>query len=174
MRLLLTLSLFLAVPAFAVPLEPPALTDTIAAATEVPDIPAEPTDDVAAIASLVLTAVTRGNWAAVAALAVVLLVWAARRFGGGLWPWLLTPRGGATLVLLWSIAGAMATALLAGQPLSLGLVLSALTTGAVATGIRKLLLSFATPSPIPAAEAAGAQAAEAVPSREPLDIANGR
>lgn len=146
-----------------------AFADTTAPAVELTD-----DTDVPAIAGLVLAAVTTSNWAAVAALAVVLLVWAARRFGGNLWPWLLTPRGGASLVLLWSIAGAIATALIAGQPLSLGLVLSALTTGAVATGIRKLVLSFTAADPLPAIEAAGVQAAAAVGARDPLDIANGR
>ncbi|MFN7132365.1 MAG: hypothetical protein ACK4N5_09785 [Myxococcales bacterium] len=128
------------------------------------------------IAQLVLHAVSTSNWRALAALAVVVLVWLVRRYGGKQVPWLLTPRGGATLVLIFSIAGAVANALLAGAPLSLALLLDATITGALATGARKLLLAAATPAPDPirVAELAGAKAAAAVQPRSPADIANGR
>lgn len=99
--------------------------------------------DLEAFATSVLNAVQHGNWALVAALAVLALVWAARRFGGNKFPFLRSDAGGAVLALAMATAGAVVTALSAGSALSIALFLGALKVGFVAAGgwstVKKLL-----------------------------------
>ncbi|QSQ17171.1 hypothetical protein [Myxococcus landrumensis] len=85
-------------------------------------------------ARLVLDAVTSRNYALLAALVVVLLVYLLRKFGGAFVPFLRTDRGGALLVLGVSLAGAVANALAAGAPFSLALVLTAAKVALTAAG----------------------------------------
>ncbi|WP_255443052.1 hypothetical protein [Corallococcus sp. Z5C101001] len=116
LAVVLSLSLFLPVVAFA----------QVATA---PD-----PSNVEAFARLVLDAVTAQNWALVASLGVVVLVYVLRRYVGTWWPWLRTARAGAALAVLLSVAGAVANALLAGEAFTVALLLKAVAIGLGAAG----------------------------------------
>lgn len=119
-----------------------------------------------AFVKLVLDAISSRNWPLVAALAVVLAVWLVRRFATTRIPWLGTDRGGAVLVLVTSLAGAVASALLGGAGLSLPLLVEALSVALSAAGgfnLTKKLLT-APPAPVPV---------EAAPVPSPMDLVNG-
>jgi hypothetical protein len=90
--------------------------------------------NVESFARLVLDAVTSRNWALVASLAVVALVYVLRRFAGAWWPVLRTARAGAVLAVLVAVAGAVANALLAGEAFTAGLLLKAFAIGLGAAG----------------------------------------
>ncbi|MFY2558786.1 hypothetical protein ACN469_14255 [Corallococcus terminator] len=113
-----------------------------------------------AFAQLLFDAVTSQNYALVASLVVVLLVFLLRKFGGTFIPFFNTDRGGAVLVLGVSLAGAVANALAAGAPFSLSLMLTAVKVALTAAGgftlVKRLL--FGTPA-IESAEQAGEIAA---------------
>jgi hypothetical protein len=125
-----------------------------------------------AFASSVLAAVTSGNWALLAALVLVGVVFLARRFGAKRVPFLATARGGALLALLGGVAGAIATALASGGPVSVALVLSGLQVGFLAAGgwtvLKKLLFGDVAADAIAGAEdvgqAAGLAAAPGAPT----------
>lgn len=85
-------------------------------------------------ARLVLDAVQSRNYALIVALAVVLVVFLLRKFGGSRLPFLRTDRGGALLVLGVSVAGAVANALAAGAPFSGALMLTAVRVALTAAG----------------------------------------
>ncbi|MCP3060978.1 hypothetical protein LXT21_19520 [Myxococcus sp. K38C18041901] len=85
-------------------------------------------------ARLVFDAVTSRNWALAASLAVVAVVYALRRFGGSLFPWLKSARAGAVLAVLVAVAGAVSNALVAGESFTWGLLLKALGIGLGAAG----------------------------------------
>lgn len=103
---------------------------------------AEASFDFAAIFKTLLEAVKSGDWVAVAAAVLVLVVAAIRVYGQkvrGELPdntlvdkaltWLLESKpGGWVLNILTALAGAFATALLAGAPITFGLVKAALLT----------------------------------------------
>lgn len=117
------------------------------------------------LAQVALQAVTSGNWALLAALVLVGLVWAVRRWGASKVPFLASARGGALLALLGGIVGAVATALTAGAPVTAALLLKGLTVGVTAAGgwtvVRKLLFGDSAQVAIRRAEAAGQVAAVA-------------
>ncbi|MBZ4335088.1 hypothetical protein K8556_30100 [Corallococcus sp. AS-1-12] len=87
-----------------------------------------------AFARLILDAVTARNWALVASLAVIALVYVLRRFVGAWWPVLRTARAGAVLALLLSVAGAVSNSLLAGESFTVALLLKAIAIGLSAAG----------------------------------------
>ncbi|NTX39841.1 hypothetical protein HUA78_35930 [Myxococcus sp. CA033] len=111
-------------------------------------------------AQLLFNAVTSQNYALVASLVVVLLVFLLRKFGGTFVPFFNTDRGGAVLVLGVSLAGAVANALAAGAPFSLSLMLTAVKVALTAAGgftlVKRLLFGSAV---IESAEQAGEIAA---------------
>ncbi|TQF10106.1 hypothetical protein FJV41_41160 [Myxococcus llanfairpwllgwyngyllgogerychwyrndrobwllllantysiliogogogochensis] len=113
-----------------------------------------------AFAQLLFNAVTSQNYALVASLVVVLLVFLLRKFGGRFIPFFNTDRGGAVLVLGVSLAGAVANALAAGAPFSLSLMLTAVKVALTAAGgftlVKRLLFGGAA---IESAEQAGEIAA---------------
>ncbi|WP_223645548.1 hypothetical protein [Corallococcus sp. EGB] len=90
--------------------------------------------NVEAFARLVLDAVTARNWALVASLAVVALVYVLRRYVGAWWPVLRTARVGAVLAVLLAVAGAVANALLAEEAFTVALLLKAVAIGLGAAG----------------------------------------
>ncbi|MCY1045618.1 hypothetical protein OV208_30160 [Corallococcus sp. bb12-1] len=90
--------------------------------------------NVESFARLVLDAVTARNWALVASLAVVGLVYVLRRFAGAWWPLLRTARAGAVLAVLVAVAGAVSNALIAGEGFTVALLLKALSIGLGAAG----------------------------------------
>ncbi len=83
---------------------------------------------------LVLGAATAGKWAQLAALALVAVVWALRKFIAPKMPFFGTGEGGAVLTVLTSFAGAFATTLLAGAAFSWPLVWSSLQVAFLAAG----------------------------------------
>jgi hypothetical protein len=87
------------------------------------------------LARPVLDAIMSGHYAAAAALALVLAVALARRYGSPRLPWLNSDEGGAILVLTGSFGGAMATALLAGAAPTLSLAWMSLQVAAGGAGI---------------------------------------
>ena len=119
------LLVFIALPAAAAPI-PPVL-------------PPSPDDGVQKFAQMILDAINTGNWKAVAALVLIGVVWCLRKFGSRLpaplGPLLASDRGGVAIALLTSSVGAASTALLAHQSITMTLMISALVTGALASGI---------------------------------------
>lgn len=100
--------------------------------------------DIFVLAKQIFDAVMGGQWTLVAALALMLVVFALRKFGAARLPWLASDAGGAVAVLLTSVLGAVATALTAGEVLSPALLLKALQVGFAAAGgwavLKKALL----------------------------------
>ncbi len=106
-------------------------------------VPADPYSNGGLFLERVLEAVKSSNWRMLAALAVIALVYAARRWASRVWPWLATDRGGAALVLATAMLGAVVNTWGAGKAMSLQMVLSALQIGFLAGGgyavVKKLI-----------------------------------
>lgn len=146
------------------------------------------------LARPVLDAVLAKDPGLAAALALVLVAAAARRYGGKRWAFLNTDAGGALTVLVGSFGGAVAAAFKAGMTFSPGLAWTALGVAAAAAGGWKLIKSvlvdpwlgpladrhawlrpvkilldflFKKPDPIAAAVAAGDAAVKAKPAPGP-------
>ena len=92
-------------------------------------------DATADLAQLLIGAINGRQWPLVVALAVVLLVGLARKLIlpslGERWPILLDKRVTLSLVVLVSAGVSVGTALLAGTPISLGLVLGSVVMAAL-------------------------------------------
>lgn len=91
------------------------------------------------VAQELLRAIGAGQHALAVVVAVLGLTIVVRRFGGRLpWigpriaPWLATPVGAITVAVVGSVAGALATAFMAGEALSVALILRALMVAVVA------------------------------------------
>jgi hypothetical protein len=126
----------LAGPSAEVSVEPIAVTATIP----------EPYD-IVAFGALVLDAFGAKNYGLLAALALILLVWLARRFGSGFWPFLSTDRGGALTSLIGGLGLAIAAAATAPEAAGLGAVLlSGLLMTVTASGTYSLLRKILYPS----------------------------
>lgn len=89
-------------------------------------------------AQTILNAIQHRQWQLVAALVVIAIVaglrWLAPQIHDKIGAALNSDRGGTILTLLTGEAGAIATALLAGQPLTLTLLLSGLSVGTLGVG----------------------------------------
>lgn len=98
-------------------------------------------------------AVMSKNWTMVTALALIAFVWLLRKFGSKRLPFLATDRGGAMLVMVTSVLGALATALGAGRPVSGDVLRQAVTLGFLAAGgwtwVKKVMRPKAIPAPLP-------------------------
>lgn len=116
----------------------------------------DPTADLATFAQLLLEAVQSGRWGIVASLVVVGIVFLLRTYGAKLWPALGGKVAPPLLAVLGSVAGAILTALLAGQPITAGLVLQALLVGFGGIGV------FSAQKNILEARAAGRAAAAGI------------
>jgi hypothetical protein len=99
----------------------------------------------------VYRAVADHDYKVAAALALVALVWAARTFGASKIPWLKTDRGGVALALGVSLAGAMASALMAHAKLTAHTFLVALQVGVLAAGGWTMVKRLLWPKDSPAA-----------------------
>jgi hypothetical protein len=123
-------------PLAAIALALPALA--AAAAAPVPD-PANLGDFFQAL----LAAAASGQWKVVAGLAIVAAVWAIRSAGARAWPFLATDSGGAWVVFVTGVLGAVGGALAAGEALSWSVVVAgvglAWTAGGAWSGVRKML-----------------------------------
>jgi hypothetical protein len=144
------------------------------------------------LARPIFDAVMHGQYWIAASLALVMLTALARKYGTGKLPFLATGAGAAILVLVGSFGGALATALLAGSAISLGLAFTALKVAFAAAGgfslakslvaplLRKiqakapiwaqpifgiLFWAFERPEALATAEAAGAAAVKAAPAK---------
>jgi hypothetical protein len=106
--------------------------------------------DVQKFLGTVVTAVQSGNWQAAAALALIFCIYLLRRSAtkipGPVGAWLNTDRGGSTLVVLAGVAAAAATAALAGHKITVSLLLTGLTTGAMASGARNVVWDILFPA----------------------------
>lgn len=133
-------------------------------------------DNLDVFANLVIEAVKSENWALVAILGVVLVVWVLRKFGGSKIKFLRTQRGGAVLSLVAAAVGAVATTLLTGGAFTWALALKALGTAFIASGgwtlVKHILVGDAQ-QVIEVAEAAGAEAAEAAQVKGIKEFING-
>lgn len=98
------------------------------------------------LAKPVLDAVKNGNGWLAAALAVVLLVTAARKFKGSRLPWLDSKAGAAAANVLTGFAGMLATAFGAGTLPSWALVAVSLKVSIVAAGGFTLIKELAGPA----------------------------
>lgn len=125
-------------------------------------------DDVGQLAGAVLTGVDKGEWGLVAAAGVVLLVLGVRKFGAQLFPSLApilaSKYAGPALAVVGSTAGAILTALMAGQGVTPGLILKAVFIGVTGIGIHSGAKNIAE------ARAAGKAAAAEIRTDE--DAAN--
>ena len=92
-------------------------------------------DDFKALAQALLDAVRAGNYGLAAAVVIVALVAFLRVYGARFWPPLGSRVAGPILAVAGSMAGAVLTALAAGQPVTMGLVLSALMVGLASVGL---------------------------------------
>lgn len=97
----------------------------------------DPAVDVGGWLNTVLTAVRGSDWRLLAAAVLIGVVWAARRYGKKLIPWLETGRGGAVLALALGVLGAISNAILAGharEAFSASLLLDGLEVGVLSAG----------------------------------------
>jgi hypothetical protein len=129
-------------------------------------LPIDPATDFEAFARLVLDAVASGNGMLLVALALVGLTALARRFAGAKVPFLNTDVGGTLLAFALGFFGAVATALAAGEALSVDLLLSALKVTVAAIGGYNALKKLAVPALMQAkAKAAGDVAVKSAPAQ---------
>lgn len=98
----------------------------------------------------VYEAFTSGHYLYAGSLSVVLLVAILRRYGSNKLPWFGSDEGGAVLTLVGSFAGAIATSLAGGSPVSLTMAWTALSIAVGAAGgyvlIKKLVVDRLTRS----------------------------
>jgi len=91
-------------------------------------------DELAELAKPLYQAIAEGQYAAAAALGLVLLVALVRRYGGARYPILSHKLVAPLLVLLASFGAAVASATLAGASLSVGMAYAALKVAVLASG----------------------------------------
>ena len=130
----------------------PPLTVTAPAAPTVITVVDEPAQipdpsDFASFCEAVFVALKGKQWGMIVALALMALVWLARKYGSEAWPFLATDRGGAMLSLFGALALAIGGAAAAPGIHSLGAVLlTALMAAITASGTYALLKKLLFPS----------------------------
>lgn len=147
----LILTAFLCTPAFAaVPLESaqevgtelllasadiaPVPLVTLSQAPEAP-APVPPDTDIQGLALMLLDAMQSGKWNLAAAILLVGVVGLLRTVGARYWPPLRHRAAGPILAIAASLAGALLTTLVAGQPVTGALLLTALVNAVLAVGV---------------------------------------
>jgi hypothetical protein len=93
-----------------------------------------PTDSDAPDVERIYSAVRSGQWTQVAGLVLLALVWGVRRWGGKLWPALLSDRGGVLVSAALGVAFSIGTALAAGRTPGPADIQAGLGFAAVASG----------------------------------------
>lgn len=116
------------------------------------------------LGALLVQAITLKHYSLLGSVLVLGGVFAARYFGAKLHPALGTPRAGAILAGVGGTASLLVAALAAGQPFSLGLLLSALSTALGGAGMWSVAKNAAK-KPLPPAETKA--------NCTPIEIANG-
>lgn len=96
---------------------------------------------------LAWSAITTRNWWAVGSIAVLLVVFAARKFGGAKWPWFRTPIAGKLLSAVGGTAAVAIMGLMAHQP-PLDALVKAIGISAAGSGLFSWL-SKSTPAAPP-------------------------
>lgn len=123
-------------------------------------------DDGAQLALLALQFAAAGMWGPFAAVALALLVWAARKFGKKIWPaagvFFEQPLVAALLPTVGAIAVDVALALKAGTPLSASLFMRSIGLGLMANGAFNVAMKVREQR----ANAAGTKAAGTVTDRK--------
>lgn len=147
-------------------------------------------DQLADFLKIVFEAVMAGKWTSVAAFALVLAIWGARKYLVPHVPFLATQAGGALLALGTAVLGGCASALLAGAGVSWPVILAAVTLAVKAAGgwtlashllplLYPLLAKMGMPGLLDAhavkleAKAAGVEAVKALKVRTVEDVVNG-
>jgi len=103
------------------------------------------------LGALLVQAITSKHYSLLGSVLVLGLVFLVRHFGAKLHPALGTPRAGAILAGVGGTASLLVAALVAGQPFSLGLLLSALSTALGGAGLWSVAKNAAQkPLPPPA------------------------
>lgn len=120
--------------------------------------------DPSPIFKAVFEAITHRQWDKVAAFGITLLVLAARAFGGNFIPFLRTKLGGILLTLALGATGTISTALLAGESISLDLIIKGIGIGVTAAGGWSIFKSLREHFMVDKAVAAGAAAASVPPA----------
>ncbi len=90
--------------------------------------------DVIAVAKQIFDAVVSGQWALVAALALVAVVFVLRKFVSTKVPFFASDAGGVVLAFFGSLGGGLATAFAAGEAFSLQLLLKVAQVAFLAMG----------------------------------------
>ena len=123
-------------------------------------------ENLQAFAELALAAAKSGNVAMLLSLALVLVVWAIRKFLGPKIPFLNTQLGGALVTLVGAFGAALATTLAGGGVFSWAIALGALKVAFTAAGgwtlIKHLTTAFKPVDPVAIKNAAEAEGAKAV------------
>ena len=103
-------------------------------------------DNAEAFIQTVFDAVMNKNWMWAGALALIAAVWFIRKFGAKKIPFLGTDHGGAVLVMVTSILGAVATTLGAGKSINVGVLRQAVMIGFMGAGgwtwVKKMTAAF--------------------------------
>lgn len=95
-----------------------------------------PTDmGIGELAQKALDAIMSGNWTLAAIFGVVAVVWALRSFGSRWIPWLGSSQGGVVLAFATAFVGAVSTAVVAGAPITVSLLVEAVLVGLAAMGL---------------------------------------
>ena len=100
---------------------------------------AQDPETIAQLSKPVLDAIMSGNYAAAAALGLVLAVALTRRYGGSRWPVLASATVAPFLVMLGSFGASLGTTLLADADLSGAMVIAALKVALYASGSYAML-----------------------------------
>jgi hypothetical protein len=108
-----------------------AMTSTALAAAD----PPAPDTDASAWIKALYDAVTSKAWTPAVGLALIGLVYGARRWALGWVSWFKTPFGGLVLAFSMSLAGTMGVAFAAGAKPTLSIAATSLTTAAAAAGV---------------------------------------
>lgn len=101
--------------------------------------------DLFSVARELFAAVMGGQWALVAALALVATVFVLRKYVSPKVPFLASDAGGVLLAFVGSAAGGMATAFAAGQPFTWALLLKVVQVAFLAMGGFAALKKFLAP-----------------------------
>lgn len=98
--------------------------------------PATPvtTSAVVAVAKAIVDAAQHHNWRYLVALCLGVVVFLLRKYVGNYVPWFKTDRGGAVLVLLVGVLGAVTTVLLSPYSLSMDHIVDAVANAVTAAG----------------------------------------
>lgn len=106
-----------------------------------PDTPIE------SLATALLNAIAGGNWTLAAVLGLLLLVWGVRKYGERIHPAFGKPKVAPVLAVALSVLATIATAVVAGAPITVGLLIKGLLVALGAMGAWSGAQTLARPAP---------------------------